>query len=338
MVSRDRYELIDFGGGRKLESLAGYLVDRPSPAAVGVPRCDPSRWPAADARYDPRTKQWEFRSPWPDSLQIDCGLFRMPVQPTPYGHIGLFPEQRENWQWLIERARERLLERARERLLGARRGATQQPAAGELTAGEWTAGDAKSARTDVGDGCDPASLWGLNLFGYTGASTLAMVSAGFSVAHVDAAKPNVQACRRAAQHNGWSEAPIRYLVEDAAKFAGREVRRGRRYHIVVLDPPAYGHSPGGRAWRLQRDLWPLLQQCLDLIEDDFALLVTGHSPEVDASDIEGFLRQQPKLRAAWQGAGLNLESGRSQLKDPRGRVLDAGFYLRLWSPSRERPS
>lgn len=292
---RDRYELIDFGDGRKLESLAGYWIDRPSPAASGVPQAVPEQWKRAGSRYDPKTGQWHHFQAWPESLEIDCGQFRMPVEPTPFGHIGIFPEQADNWDWLFKRSRE----------LTQHRGRSPQTA----------------------QASPPA--WGLNLFGYRGASTLAMVSAGLGVAHVDAARPNVQACRRAAELNGWADAPIRYLVDDAAKFVAREVRRQRRYRVIVLDPPAYGHSPRGKAWRLERDLWPLLDQCLALLDDPFSLLVTGHSPQVDQSEVADFLRRHEKLQARWQRPGLNLTAGRSQLRDRQGRRLDAGFYVRL---------
>ena len=159
---------------------------------------------------------------------------------------------------------------------------------------------------------------------------MALVSAGLAVTHVDAAKPNVQACRCAAEYDAKGDAAIRFLVEDAVKFTNREVRRRRRYQVVVMDPPAYGHSPGGKAWRLHRDLWPLLDQTLELVSDPFALLVTGHSPQVDQTDVSDFLRRHEKLQARWQGSGLNLESGRSQLTDSAGRSLDAGFFVRLW--------
>ena len=295
-MTHGQYELIDFGGGRKLESLAGYLIDRPSPAADSLSRASVQPWDRVDASFDAETKRWRFHNSWPDSLAIDCGSFQMPVQPTPYGHIGLFPEQAANWDWLFERA-QRLVQR-------------------------WGR-------------CADEPVWGLNLFGYTGASTMAMASAGLAVSHVDAARPNVQACRRAAASNALGDATIRFLVDDAAKFAAREVRRGRRYRVVVMDPPAYGHAPGGKAWRLDRDLWPLLEQCLQLLEDEFAMLITGHSPQVDQGDVADFLCRHQKLQARWQASGLNLASGRSQLKDSRGRSLDAGFWVRLWSrPSR----
>jgi 23S rRNA (cytosine1962-C5)-methyltransferase len=170
------------------------------------------------------------------------------------------------------------------------------------------------------------------LFGYTGASTMALAVVGYHVAHVDAAKPNVQATRIAAEHNGLAEAPIRYLVDDAMKFAAREVRRNRKYHTIVLDPPAYGHSPDGRAWRLQRDLWPLLENCFRLLDPaEFRLLITGHSPEVDQSNVTAFLEQSAFIHHAEAASGLIIQSGRSQLWDASGRSLDAGFYVRAES-------
>ncbi len=284
-MSNDRYELIDFGEGRKLESLAGHVIDRPCPAAADVRPHDRHQWKQAAARYDTASKAWSHRQPWPGNLDIDCGSFRMPVRPTPAGHIGLFPEQFENWQWL-----------------------QQRPAS------------------------EPTCNLALNLFGYTGASTMALVVAGYQVAHVDAAKPNVQALRAAALHNDRPDAAIRYLVDDAAKFAAREVRRGRRYHTIVIDPPAYGHSPGGKAWRIERDMWPLIRDCLQLLDPgSFRLLITGHSPQVDHTDVTQFLGQSEFLARSRAVSGLLLDSGRSQLRDQHGRRLDTGFFVRVQS-------
>lgn len=282
-----QYQLIDFGKGRKLESLAGYVVDRPSPAALGAVARRPARWKHADATYNAEQRVWEYQQPWPADLAIDCGGFRMPVRPTPYGHIGLFPEQQQNWTWLGSRL--------------------------ESEGKDFVQG--KSA---------------LNLFGYTGASTVALASAGFSVAHVDAAKPNVQSARLAAEKNDLGEAAIRYLVDDAAKFAARELRRQRKYHTILMDPPAYGHSPKGKAWRLERDLWPLLGDCLKLLDPkSFRLLVTGHSPQVGQQEILEFLRQTEFLKPLQGSSRLIIEAGRSQLRDEEDRSLDAGFFVRL---------
>ena len=292
MSGGDRYELIDFGSGRKLESFAGYLVDRPSPAAGSSERRDANRWSQADARFDEVAHRWRYSRDWPETLLVDCGAFHMPIRPTPFGHVGLFPEQSANWAWL----------------------AADDPPS--------------SARVDHSDPPRQA----LNLFAYTGAATMALVAAGYSVAHVDAAKPNVQAARLAAEQNGWSQRPIRFLVEDAAKFTAREVRRGRRYRSIVLDPPAYGHSPQGRAWRLQRDLWPLLQDCLRLLDpDSFRLLITGHSSDIGPDRIAHFVQDSREAKKLWVHRRLRIESGRSQLKDRFGRRLDAGFFVRVWS-------
>jgi 23S rRNA (cytosine1962-C5)-methyltransferase len=297
-VTRGDYALIDFGEGRKLESFAGYLVDRPCPAADGIARARPDQWNQIDARFDLSARRWQFRRPWPAQLLMDGPGFVMPLQPTPFGHVGLFPEQQDNWQWLTWLGR--------------------QLAAPSLESSQRSPD------------------WGLNLFGYTGASTLAMVAAGLAVAHVDAARPSVQVCRQAAELNGFGDAAIRYLVEDAAKYVQRELRRGRRYTMIALDPPAYGHAPDGRAWRLERDLWPLLENCLQLLGDPWrqcGLLVTGHSPHVDHQDVAEFLRTHRKLQSAWRNSGLNLLSGRSKLTDLQGRHLDAGFFVRWWSLS-----
>lgn len=284
-MSNDRYQLIDFGGGRKLESFAGHLVDRPCPAADSVPRKAAQYWGDAAARYDATSKVWSHRKPWPKTLDVNCGDFRMPVQPTPFGHVGLFPEQFDNWRWLLSRS-----------------------------------------------SVDSAPKHALNLFAYSGASTMALAIAGYHVAHVDAAKPNVQAARVAAQHNGIAEAPIRYLVDDAAKFAAREVRRERIYHTIVLDPPAYGHGPSGKAWRLERDLWPLLDECGRLIDPkSFRLLITGHSAEIGAPEVTDYLSRSGILSQARDASGLLLDSGRSQLRDEAGRSLDAGFFVRVES-------
>jgi 23S rRNA (cytosine1962-C5)-methyltransferase len=317
-VTRGPYSLLDFGDGRKLESFAGYVVDRPCPAAEGIARAWPNRWQHSDARFDLATRRWQFRQPWPSQLTIDCASFSMPVQPTPFGHVGLFPEQDENWRWLTRIGRQLVAD---------------PRVTAEVACSQQAGANLEESLPSL-DSTGRARVWSLNLFGYTGASTMAMVAAGLAVTHVDAARPSVQACRQAATANGWGESVIRYMVEDAAKFVGREVRRGRRYAMVVLDPPTYGHSPNGRAWRLERDLWPLLDDCLQLLGDarePFGLLVTGHSPIVGQDDVSEFLRTHRKLQAVQRDSGLNLLSGRSKLLDSKGRQLDAGFYVRLWS-------
>src|SRR5262245_59076067 len=118
----------------------------------------------------------------------------------------------------------------------------------------------------------------LNLFAYAGVVTLVASAAGASVVHVDGSRPTVAWARRNAALSGLADRPIRWIVDDAAAFVARELRRGRRYDGVVLDPPSYGHGAGGRVWRLEADLAPLLDQVADLIggPDGFVLL-TAHT-------------------------------------------------------------
>ncbi len=113
----------------------------------------------------------------------------------------------------------------------------------------------------------------LNLFSYTGGSSLAAASSGAHVVHVDAAKNVVSWARRNAEHSGLSQAPIRWIVEDAAKFARREVKRGNHYDAIILDPPSYGHGPKGETWKLGEDLLKLLQDCRQLLSSSPVLLM-----------------------------------------------------------------
>lgn len=294
------YQLIDFGDGRKLESLDGYIVDRPSPAASAVSKtCDRHRWLAADARYDTDRKTWQFRRPWPAAIALDAGEFRLPFRATPFGHIGCFPEQLPNWRWLAQ-----------------------------------TIADLGNKHDTAHDWPDQSSLQSLNLFAHTGGSTLAMACKGSIVTHVDAAKPSVHIARQIAQDNRLDHVTIRYLVEDAPRYVSRELRRGRQYDLIVLDPPGYGHAAGGKTWRIQRDLWPLLDDCLRLLPTSgAAMLITGHSQVPDQNEIASYLRErlvpnEPITGAPCKSMRLSLEIGRSQLTDLAGRNLDMGYYVR----------
>ncbi len=125
----------------------------------------------------------------------------------------------------------------------------------------------------------------LNLFAYTGGATLAAASAGAEVCHVDAAKGMVAWARENARASGLGDAPIRWIVDDCAKFLQREIRRGRRYDGIVMDPPSYGRGPSGEIWKLERDLWPFLELAVQALskEPSFFLLntyTTGLAPSV----------------------------------------------------------
>ena len=119
------------------------------------------------------------------------------------------------------------------------------------------------------EGRDDASL--LNLFGYTGVGSLALSRFG-QVAHVDASKKSVAQARENAALSGMEDRPIRWLVDDAGKFAAREVRRERRYDGIILDPPKFGRGPGGEVWRLEEGLPGLVGDCRKLLDADSRFL------------------------------------------------------------------
>ena len=125
----------------------------------------------------------------------------------------------------------------------------------------------------------------LNLFGYTGAATVACAAAGASACHVDAAKGMVAWGKENAAASGVADRPIRWIVDDCAKFVEREIRRGRRYDAIIMDPPSYGRGPGGEVWKLETNLWPFVELVSGVLSDDPLFVIinsytTGLSPSV----------------------------------------------------------
>ena len=125
----------------------------------------------------------------------------------------------------------------------------------------------------------------LNLFGYTGGATLACAAAGASVCHVDASKGIVAWARENAQASGLAGAPIRWIVDDCAKFVAREARRGSRYDALIMDPPSYGRGPGGEVWKLEDSIYDLIRLCAGVLSERPLFVAvnsytTGLSPAV----------------------------------------------------------
>ena len=131
----------------------------------------------------------------------------------------------------------------------------------------------------------------LNLFGYTGVGTLALSASGAQCVHVDASKKSVAQARDNATLSGMASNPIRWIVDDAAKFVAREVRRGRRYDGILLDPPKYGRGPDGEIWRLEEDLPGLIADCRHLLDSDSRFLfLTVYAVRMSALAIGELLR------------------------------------------------
>ena len=242
MFSPDQYQLLDFGEGRKLERFGPYILDRPSPAAERFTRRRAGIWSQAHGVYE-RTSgdrgRWTSAVDLPATWSVRHGQLEFELKRTEFGHLGVFPEQAENWDWLAR---------------------------------------------ELAESQAPVKV--LNLFAYTGGSTLAAAAAGAQVVHVDSAANTVAWARRNAALSGLTQSPIRWITEDAPTFVERELRRGNTYNAVILDPPSYGHGPKGEPWKLEEHLGGLLQSCGKLIaaEPKFVLL-TSHSPGLQPADL-----------------------------------------------------
>lgn len=166
----------------------------------------------------------------------------------------------------------------------------------------------------------------MNLFGYTGVGTCAMAASGAKMVHVDASKKSVEAAKANAKLSGLSDAPIRWIIDDAAKFVAREVRRGRRYDGILLDPPKYGRGPEGEVWRLEEDLPKLLANCRQLLDADSRFLfLTVYAVRMSALAIRETLAQ---LFADLPG---KVEAGELGVREEaRGLALPTAIWAR-WS-------
>ena len=258
------YELLDCGGGEKLERWDKQILVRPDPQAIWDTDHRDRRWKTANARYSRSSTgggHWD-KGKLPESWPIRYKDLTFQVKPMNFKHTGIFPEQAANWDYAMAKIR----------------------AAGR-----------------------PISV--LNLFGYTGAATVACAAAGASVCHVDAAKGMVAWGKENAAASGVADRPIRWIVDDCAKFVEREIRRGRRYDAIIMDPPSYGRGPGGEVWKLETNLWPFVELVSGVLSDDPLFVIinsytTGLSPSVLTYLSESIFTRRFGGRSASQELGL----------------------------------
>jgi 23S rRNA (cytosine1962-C5)-methyltransferase len=168
----------------------------------------------------------------------------------------------------------------------------------------------------------------MNLFGYTGVGTLLLSDAGARLVHVDASKKSVEGGRANAALSNLAERPIRWIVDDAAKFTAREVRRGRRYDGILLDPPKFGRGPEGEVWRLEEHLAPLLENCVKLLDQDSRFLVlTVYAVRMSALSIGELLSQMTA------NLGGRVECGEMAMREEaRSLLLPTAIFAR-WTRS-----
>lgn len=280
------YELLDCGDGEKLERFGPYALIRPEPQALW-PRSLPekawrekaSAWFPRDARAEDRgewvrrpgmPEQWTIRYDYKDMrLKFRLGL-------TAFKHVGLFPEQAGNWNFIYDTVRELKSRIERPRVL--------------------------------------------NLFAYTGGATLAAASAGAEVTHVDSIKQVVTWANENLRLSGLDN--VRWIVDDARKYVRREAKREKRYHGLLLDPPAYGRGPAGERWVLDDDIFPLLRECANLLDPGGFVILNLYSMGLSA------LLAKELLEQAF-GKDRDIGFGELYFGDGFGKTLPFGVYARF---------
>jgi 23S rRNA (cytosine1962-C5)-methyltransferase len=259
-----KYTLIDAGGGERLERWGDVTVIRPDPQAFWPRR---GKWPAPDMHYH-RSKSgggsWEaLNKGLPEKWTIGWNDLLFTVKPTGFKHMGLFPEQAVNWQWM---------------------------------------------RSVIKKAKRPVRV--LNLFAYTGGATLACLSAGADVTHIDAAKGmNAQAKENIAL-SGFSAKPHRVLADDVNKFVAREIRRNSTYDAIILDPPVFGRGPTGEMWRLEENLFQLVANCNRLMsKNPLFILLNAYTAGFSPYSYGNVLQAATGAAVEVSEIGLRTESG-----------------------------
>ena len=167
----------------------------------------------------------------------------------------------------------------------------------------------------------PANI--LNLFAYSGGATLAMARAGASVCHLDASKAAVDWARENARLNHLEDAPIRWIVEDVLKFLHREIKRGRLYDGIILDPPSFGRGNGGEVFKIERDLEEILSACRALLsEEALFIILTTHTPGMTPIALSHLLQQMMR------GVDGKVVCGEMLLQSPNALEIPSGSFAR----------
>ena len=258
------YELLDCGGGEKLERWDRQMLVRPDPQAIWVSPRTNRGWKSAQGRYYRSQSgggHWD-KEKLPEQWQVHYRDLTFNVKPMNFKHTGLFPEQAVNWDF---------------------------------------------ARGKIEQAGRPIRV--LNLFAYTGGATVACAASGAQVCHVDAAKGMVAWAKENAKASGLADAPIRWIVDDCAKFVEREIRRGKTYDAIIMDPPSYGRGPGGEVWKLEENLYPFVELCAKVLSDKPLFVIinsytTGLAPSVLGYLLHLLVAQKYGGKETWDELGL----------------------------------
>lgn len=278
------YELIDCGNFEKLERFGNIVLIRPEPQAVWSKQLPESEWQKRhDIKFKGRSAtsgEWiRKNTKAPDRWHItykntDIEIkFRLGL--TSFKHVGIFPEQAVNWDYISETIK---------------KFHTPQPKV-------------------------------LNLFAYTGGASLAARAAGADITHVDSIKQVVTWANENQEISGLKD--IRWVVEDALKFVKREIKRGRKYNGIILDPPAYGHGPNGEKWKLEDHILEMMKDVANLLdEEEHFMILNTYSLGFSSVIVENLIKDVIKKPS-------NLESGELYLQASAGSKLPLGVFGKL---------
>lgn len=269
------YALLDSGHGRKLERFGSVVLARPCAQAVWTPRRPPSEWKHATASFDREEGlRWHNRGALPESWTVEIDGLTFLLSGTDFGHLGVFPEQRAQWNWIAQCVRAAAPRRARV----------------------------------------------LNLFAYSGGSTLAAARAGAEVCHLDAARGMVEWARENARINSLQDSPIRWIVDDALKFLQREQRRGATYDGIILDPPTFGRGKRGEIFKIEEALPVMLEAIRSILAPHPRfLLLTAHTPGLGPVALDNLVRSAlPKAGGAFEHGEMLLTGADGVLPVPSG--------------------
>ncbi|HBM16177.1 MAG TPA: SAM-dependent methyltransferase [Lentisphaeria bacterium] len=276
--SKDQYQILDSGNLQKLEQVGSYRLIRPALNAFWPISLPKKEWDNADAIFQRNSSgggKWTWRNKLPQEWLILYNSITFLIKPTNFGHLGFFPEQKNNWIWL----------------------------------------------RSILNKC--SNLKTINLFAYSGGSSLAMAQTGAKVCHVDAAKGMVDWAKMNLSNNTEINTSIRWIVDDVSKFLHREAARKETYDGIVLDPPSFGRGPNGQVWKIENDIIPLLEKCKNVLSPNPKfILLSLHSHGFSDNTLKRILQFV-------FGEKNQVDCGEMILTESTGKNIDAGSYARL---------
>lgn len=278
------YELLDSGLGEKLERYGKYILSRPDPQALWPKNLSEKDWARADGVFSRADKNASWK-------------FKKDIAE----------------KWAVDFAGLKFWIRPT---------AFKHTGIFPEQAGNWD-WLRQQVYAKGGPASGGESVRVLNLFGYTGGATLAAAKAGAEVCHVDGSKTAIGWARDNAELSGLSDKPIRWILDDAAVFVKREIKRGRRYEGIIMDPPAFGHGPKGEMWKIEENFLSLLADCKNILSDrPIFFLINGYASGYSAVAYEN------NLLDVKNKFGGTLEKGELTIAEKSGRLLPCGIYAR----------